>query len=199
MKEHPILFSTPMVKAILRGDKTQTRRVVKGKAAVLQLQDPYFIKYCADEVLGWCPYGYPGHTLWVREKWKPNTIPVGWPAHFYADNDTFTRPDEEKWKPSIHMPRKFCRLELRITDVRIEQLHEITEEDAKAEGVERYIYSGRSSYYAYKDYLNRIPQSEDDILNAVESFQSLWHKINGEESWNNNPFVWVVTFEKLNP
>lgn len=144
-----------------------------------------------------CPYGKPGDVLWVRETWKKNTIPMGWPYHYLAANDTFTHPEYEKWKPSIHMPRVAARIFLEVLSVTVERLQQITEEGAISEGVERYIYSGKSSYYAYKDYLNRPVKSEEDILSALASYKSLWTKLHGEDSWKHNPWVWVIKFKFL--
>ena len=181
MKEHPILFSTPMVQAILEGRKTQTRRLVKRTALDWLTVHQFVPSFVANKDNDLSPYGYAGDKLWVREKWKPNTIPMGWPAHFYANCDTLNNPDQEKWKPSIHMPRRVCRLELEVMGVRIERLHEITEEDAKAEGAPLHPFE-------------HLPLG---FKTHKEGFKNLWHSINGEESWNANPFVWVVTFEKL--
>ena len=188
VKERPVLFSGPMVRAILDGHKTQTRRVVKP-------QPPYH----AVEVFDWrapdipeavkahegcyyndmdglnfhckCPYGGPGDQLWVREAFT-----------VCADNNIFYRADGKpdpwdgvRWKPSIHMPRLASRITLEITGVRVERLQDISEEDALAEGVTR---------------------SALDPWNRT-AFARLWESINGPDSWDANPFVWVVEFKKV--
>ena len=119
MKERPILFNTPMVQAILRGDKTMTRRVIKRK----------------------CPYGKPGDRLWVRETWARVSVPEGTTARkiltLFKASMPFSGIDgtEVRWKPSIHMPRYVSRITLEVTDVRAERLNDISEEDAQSEGV----------------------------------------------------------------
>lgn len=214
MKSRPILFSTPMVQAILCGRKTQTRRIaLRGFDEANPNHPPHSPFLRRDGYWQWltgradvayehnskkCPYGIPGDVLWVRETWFNNAA-FGAPLYVYrADgefDDQFPRHKEGgvgpfKWKPSIFMPREACRIKLLIKDVRIERLQDISEEDAKAEG----IYSEwDGSAYWYKNY-------ESNLLirqNPKKSFQSLWQSINGPESWNENPWVWVVEFETI--
>jgi hypothetical protein len=174
----PIVFSTPMVKAILSGHKKQTRRIVK----------PPFAGWITDENLKteWanalkekCPYGMAGDILWVRETWQyvefgrePEEQGYVYKASNngkdWQDNDT-----EWKWKPSIFMPKAACRLFLKITGIRVERLQDISDEDAAAEGVSIHP-------------------------SARMAFASLWDKINGKNNWNSNPFVWVISFESTN-
>lgn len=190
-KQRPILFSTQMVQAILDGRKTQTRRVVKpqphidkaGNLCQGELNfgqtidgEPHFKNFaqCA------CPYGQSGDILWVRETWQPSAS--GAYVHFKADCR-----DEDSgkgWKPSIHMPKDACRLFLRIKNVRVERLQVITRQDAAAEGV--CIENESERFPGYQTH--RWPE---------ENFQTLWENINGEQSWRDNPWVWVVEFEKL--
>ena len=163
VKERPILFSTPMVRALLEGRKTQTRRVIK----------PIHFKGEGAHVNN-CPFGKTGDILWVRETLeKANGEAVGYPA-----DGTWFPNTPWRWKrdtlPSIFMPRAFCRLRLEITGVRVERLRDISCDDAVSEG-----WPGTESAEA--------PQ---------RWFRSLWWKINGEESWAANPFVWVVEFKK---
>ena len=192
MKERPILFSAPMVRALLAGTKTQTRRVFKlprgcswyealGGEAAGQVQD--------DEGPGWwhveeqrCPYGEPGDRLWVRETWAPRTLGAWTEMEklmkplYRADED---RPEWKRiWRPSIHMPRWASRITLEITGVRVERLQDISEADAVAEGVKNSLHlpGGRS---------------------AKENFAHLWWTINGEESWEADPWVWVLEFKRL--
>lgn len=184
MKFIPILFSTPMVQAILEGRKTHTRRITK-----IQSLHERVISLDGKNEKGWmaypegaisrgkfvkCPYGQPGDVLWVREKWCRNAVPTGWPYHYHAGNDTFSQPENETWKPSIHMPKAACRIFLQVNSIRVERLHQINEMDAISEGI--------------------VHRSMNDP--KIE-FQHLWQLINGEESWNANPWVWVVEFERI--
>lgn len=190
----PILFSTPMVQAILNGTKTQTRRTkgLEGVEAIEYnsiLPNQWAVLRNGTAEIIKCPYGRAGEFLWVREQfamiqksycYKASTIP-----------GLFTDRNRGKWKPSIHMPFTACRLFLKIKSIRVERLQEITDEDAKAEGVEQI---GEK----YKSYVEPATPSKS----AAISFASLWWAINGMDSWDANPFVWVIEFErteKLNP
>lgn len=208
-KLRPILFSIPMVQAILEGRKTQTRRVVKpqGKAV------------CFDVVMGtnitdkwprnldaegrWisdmkCTYGKVGDVLWVRESFtKSNNGTVLFRAD--ATDATGQRwysiekgdPNKEvKWKPSIHMPFEAARIFLEITDVRVQRLQDITPIDARFEGIE---YLERGDLSGWRNYMNEYATYASTML----SFVSLWKSINGEDSWNSNPWVWVVEFKHI--
>lgn len=125
--------------------------------------------------LGDCPYGQPGDLLWGRENWKPNDLPTGWPYHYYANNDTFTDPDSEKWKPSIHMPKVAARIWDEVTGIRVQRIAEISEEDCIAEGIEISKHS-RTGGTIYKCYDGQ----NDFEYNPKESFRSLWQSINGK-------------------
>lgn len=200
MKERPILFSGPMVRAILAGTKTQTRRVVKERH--IDAAPPvHFFQYLREN----CPYGQPGDRLWVREAWHfqqggPIYDAAGCVEDSMDDELSFRadRPNDRltKWRPSIHMPRWASRILLEITAVRVERLHDITEADAQAEGVERVVVG--SGWRRYCD-----PDSEEVGVppcgDARRSFRSLWKYINGTESWNDNPWVWVVEFKRVQP
>jgi len=138
--ERPILFSAPMVRAILDGRKTQTRRAVKRPASLDSLEAspnypgewvPWVDGDPQESIL--CPYGVPGDTLWVRESWCAADVPSGF--CYMADHPG--DPRGLGWRPSIHMPRKASRLTLRITNVRVERLQDISEADAIAEGLYR--------------------------------------------------------------
>jgi hypothetical protein len=175
MKFIPILFSTPMVQAIIDGRKTQTRRVVKDKAGDVK-----------------CPYGKEGDVLWVRETWAELPNPDCFGKYLYKSmGDT-----AEKWKPSIFMPKEACRIFLRVKSVRVERLQDISEDDAKEEGVESWINERLASKpVLYKNY-------EGDSAawycsKAVTSFETLWQSINGVDSWEANPYVWVIEFERI--
>ena len=206
MKERPILFSGPMVRAILEGRKTMTRRVVKlrhGADVVVtngQVWKPARVDYAGYVD---CPYGQPGDRLWVRESWRtvkeaddiaPRDLNA---AHrYWYEADAPHQIGFGKCRPSIHMPRIASRILLEITAVRVERLHDITEADAQAEGVERVVVG--SGWRRYCD-----PDSEEVGVppcgDARRSFRSLWKHINGAESWNANPWVWVVEFKRVQP
>lgn len=217
MKERPILFSGPMVRAILEGRKTMTRRVVKlryGADVVVtngQVWKPARVDYASYVD---CPYGQVGDQLWVRETFAYSVIdPDGLSPEDDPENyDIIYRADPERpnggwtdgegnrinapWRPSIHMPRWASRILLEITGVRVERLHEISEADAQAEGVERVIAG-----VGWRRYCD--PDSEEVGVppcgDARRSFRSLWKFINGDESWNANPWVWVVEFKRVQP
>jgi hypothetical protein len=186
-KEHPILFSTPMVQAILEGRKTQTRRTVKtemidgeNRPWIMTKEGPAPLK---------CPFGKPGDLLWVRETWAKADI--GFCFKVYNDIDAVFAP-RNCWKPSIHMPKTAARIWLEVEEVRVERLQDISEEDAKAEGVKS-RFSDLFQEERYDDYLDM----EGEYRSPASSFQSLWQKINGPESWDANPWVWVVKFKVL--
>lgn len=197
--ERPILFSTPMVKAILEGRKTQTRRVLKVPKSLGEFRDVF-----DDEVLTLksgkavigidtsiyhdvalaCPYGTVGDRLWVRETWQNECDGDGqFVQYLYKadgqDLSDYVSLDADivgiKWRPSIFMPREASRITLEITNIRVERLQDISEADAIAEGC-----------YSKLDY-------------AKNQFQYLWNLINNKRGfgWTANPFVWVIEFKKL--
>lgn len=175
IKERPILFSAPMVRAILEGRKTQTRRIIKSRKNNSIFMGGWTDSFILDEgnrewTLSECPYGQPGDHLWVRESWQKFGKEYAYAA---TDGDIYP---ETKWRPSIHMPRAASRLTLEITDIRAERLHDITEADAIAEGCE----SGGNW----------------DSAPTVQ-YSNLWETINGPGSWEANPWVWVITFKKI--
>jgi hypothetical protein len=184
MKERPILFSTEMVQAILAGRKTQTRRVVKPhpkkELNFFGWKLPEYIQVAFGrgtkiESLHKFPFGEVGDVLWVRETYLNFNSTDKTPNYIYkADHPNFhvNFASGEKWKPSIYMPKAAARIWLEITNVRVERLQEISEEDAIKEG----------SIY---------------LLNVREWFSDLWQSINGEKSWNENPWVWVIEFERI--
>lgn len=189
-KLRPILFSTAMVQAILDGRKTQTRRVVKPK------HEPTPHPFGVGEPfkhIDLCPYGQPGDILWVRETWG---YEFGGDYLYKASHEHMKSVGgltDHKWKPSIHMPFAAARVFLRIKSVRVERLQQISYEDAVAEGIYRECPSETPLWaHEWKDYLGG--QSD---LDAYGSFASLWQSINGPESWDANPWVWVVEFERI--
>lgn len=197
MKEHPILFSAPMVRALLNCTKSQTRRVVKQQRHPFgQMLTPDEV---AAEVLGGtcsmrCPYGQPGDRLWVREAFDPiygqsppdRIIEVDYRASWEPHGKHWRIKDAlggRRWKPSIHMPRALSRILLEITGVRVERLQDISEADAMAEGV--------------SPDMGLCWQSGDDTPRGM--YGELWESINGPGSWAANPFVWVVEFKRVTP
>lgn len=171
-KLRPILFSTPMVQAILEGRKTQTRRVVKSE----HLRGVVLDETMYNQMQNRCRYGKVGDVLWVRESWNGVKDLNGKFIHyrFKGDNDPFH--NGMRWKPSIHMPFEAARIFLEIMDVRVEQLQYISDQDAKSEGVNFTKYVNATARY---------------------HFMELWKSINGEYSWNSNPWVWVLTFNRI--
>lgn len=241
MKERPILFSGPMVRALLAGTKTQTRRALRVQPPVgtewmntyhhpKDAERPYWWAGAGGDLLDFstpCPYGQPGDRLWVRETWQVARETIDYetggeydvfewtedlgdprpylngdarfgtkaglfyaadgedknPGAFYNltgfDNKTVLRPKEINWRQSIHMPRWASRITLEVTGVRVERLQDISEKDAWAEGCEGYdddVTGGKSGY---------------------SEFHDLWEQINGPESWAANPWVWCVSFRRL--
>ena len=197
MKERAILFSAPMVRALLAGTKTQTRRVCKPAAtlsAVVEVPDPmergqvYNGSHFGDEdgeVQFASPYGGRGDRLWVRETFcKIIGQSGGWIETDYRASYTHgfrlgdTLGIKKRWTPSIHMPRDASRITLEITSVRVERLQDISEADATAEGSPHslHLHGGRF---------------------ARENFEHLWWTIHGEGSWEANPWVWVIEFRRL--
>jgi hypothetical protein len=213
MKIIPVLFSTPMVQAILEESKTMTRRVVKSKTALEWLEPEMFTPaYVANPENNLCPYGKPGDVLWVRETWAQwNEGGYVYKADGFIERygawerDTPKKFHDvervEKWKPSLFMPKTACRIFLEVTDVRVERLQDISEEDAIKEGILSYECEviGRR----YKDYLENAkgyghPDHDYPTVGvAVTSFSTLWRKINGEQSWWDNPWVWAVSFKRI--
>jgi hypothetical protein len=204
MKERPILFSGPMVRAILDGSKTQTRRTFKGTT---EHKGPYSPAYMEahQQASGWgsiCPYGIPGNQLWVRETWQHN-IGNGPPIIYRADHGAAQSVYEADlatgawkvavsgWRPSIFMPRIASRILLEITDVRVQRLQEISEGDARAEGVSD---GGCLSCGNPEPCGCGSPQPD-----ARDGFAWLWQSIHGPASWDANPWVWAITFRRLEP
>jgi len=214
-KERPILFNAEMVRAVLAGRKTQTRRVVKlpdscGFATYFHPTEYTFSHwdrgYEEDVATVPCPYGVPGDRLWVREAWgasarKPSEGDRIW---YRADNDRPTWAGD-RWRPSIHMPRWASRILLEVTDVRVERVQEISEGDAVAEGVMPNWPLDPDEWLAeshgYMPYCTHHPEPCDchEAANAVDSFRGLWNSINANRgfAWSDNPWVWAVAFKVL--
>jgi len=204
MKARPILFKPDMVRAILEGRKTMTRRIVKPQPPLGSDGVAYNPSHFEPD-RGWywkphggfakCPYGAPGDMLWVREAFsgphgcrnlKPSEWPEGCPIWYWTDGNV-AGFDATQPKPSIHMPRWASRLTLEITDVRVERLQDISEDDARAEGIADggCLNCGEPEPCGCSD-----PQPD-----ARDAFIHLWQSINGDQSWSANPWVWVVSFK----
>lgn len=191
MTERPIIFSAPMVRAILERRKSQTRRVVK-RLALQWLRMEYGgfdAEFVARPENGLCPYGVPGDRLWVRETWAvPHqadhlpprlALPYQFCVHYAASEDR----GGLLWRPSIHMPRWANRILLEVTAVRVERLQEIKDEDCIAEGIslhQDHHHQPRSSNYG-----------------PYQTYRDLWNQINGPDSWDANPWVWVIDFQRI--
>ena len=184
MKERPILFSAPMVRAILDGRKTQTRRIVKNIGIVPGIGE---ILKGSDDIKEWpelCPYGKPGDRLWVRETFCYHDDLA---MYLYKADDVTCC----KWKPSIHMPRIASRILLEVVNVRVERLNDISEEDAIAEGI------NLPSPYVGIGMDGEVIESETISWMPSDYYKELWESINGPGSWDLNPWVWVVEFKIL--
>ena len=240
MRERPILFSGPMVRAILSGQKTQTRRIVKvrgesppewatfakeGVSLTVTGGKPSGLFYWSEEqpdngplkpLRRWptlpanramagdhywtpCPHGQPGDRLWVRETWaygihalvakRDEDGPFVYRANPMAEQHRLC----DRWRPSIHMPRRASRITLEVTGVRVERLQDISEGDAYAEGADN---------LAWKDFEGTDADLIDWSLKDANSphrngFAMLWESINGAGSWGMNPWVWVVEFRRI--
>ncbi|HBW6460443.1 TPA: hypothetical protein MM041_000755 [Klebsiella pneumoniae] len=234
MKERGMIFNGEMVRAILDGRKTQTRRIMAPQPA----DDIERGIFPNPEVIGWkssrrhkhgsttahfCHYGKPGDRIWVRETWgvvshafsgdglmidwvpdRPATaiheMPFGNGYYsgyaIYAADGDFTWGDDDGyedgrscWKPSIHMPRAASRILLEITDVRVERLNAISEEDARAEGI---IDGGCLNCGEPEPCGCANPEPD-----ATDAFAYLWQSIYGQENWNADPWVWVIEFKRV--
>ena len=211
-KERPILFSGEMVRAILDGRKTQTRRIVNKK--ILKINPGTGLQVCNhtwpgkrvgnscsecyQELLKKCPYGQIGDVLWLREAWKTmsdfdDLKPSDLVPELHKSAIDYVASGNNRWngktRPSIYMPRWASRISLKIRDIRVEQLQDISEEDAIAEGL-RCKFDKETTVYPKPGKLGMHP-----LLSAKDSFKSLWQSING--NWDDNPWVWVVEFERL--
>lgn len=218
IKERPILFSGAMVRALLDGSKTQTRREVK-------MPPSWDCFVCADWSGGWwpyrsddgesptydnneiplnCPYGQPGDRLWVRETWAPHPdFPTCVRRPVYRA-DPECKYDVERWRPSIHMPRWASRILIEVVSVRVERLSDCSQMDAIAEGA----VSIRSQAWD-REHFPAWRYLFDEAVAAgakppigptpVQAYQALWDSINGTGSWDTDPWVWVVEFKRVRP
>ena len=219
MKEHPILFNTEMVKAVLDGRKIQTRRVLKpqqlGPERIVHFKDDQFVCGSNSGKIGIfdpniykCPYGQIGDRLWVRETWAQidlrelfsnrldsQIVYKAGPHPFERELPHMWTEGKDKWKPSIHMKREYCRINLEITDIRIERVQDISEEDAKSEGS---IPGDVSMFDDTEIQLLDYPHKKKDTP-FKNGFSLLWDSINEKRGfgWDVNPWVWVVEFKLI--
>lgn len=202
MRERPILFAGPMVRAILNGEKIVTRRVMKpfqvptldddGRWYSVAQRDPKWgfavdgetERECANALAAslCCPHGAPGDRLWVRETYGD----AGCRLTYRADLDDGAHCMVKKWIPSIHMPRSASRILLKITTVRVERLQDISDEQCVAEGI------GVTKHAVG---VKLTSPHDESVPRAM--FRELWQSINGAESWAANPWVWVVEFRRI--
>ncbi len=224
-REHPILFSASMVQAILEGRKSMTRRIVKPqpdeKSNIFDFQPlswpkkPWTAKYELNDPIPHyeitdsykCPYGIVGDMLWVRETFLYRSKHDKY--YFKADHsEPYSEPYAHSgWKPSIYMPKAASRIWLGIVNIRVERLMDISADDAGDEGVEYWnvdldAFEGGELVADYKNYMWRDDETYEDYhfptyANPVSSFFSLWESINGKESLEANPWVWVIEFKVL--
>jgi len=194
MKEHQILFRTEMVRAILDGRKTMTRRVIKPQP----LRSPYWTHYensgafypatyDAEPSFLKCPYGKPGDRLWVRE-----TFCYGDNVRPKIDDKIIYKADDRwsvlRWKPSIHMPKKYARIWLEITGVRVERLQAMN------------YYDWVADFCPYPVEKERALATFVGMDNMHQMAQKFWDSINGKKHpWESNPWVWVIKFTQVLP
>lgn len=226
MKERGMIFNGEMTRAILDGRKTQTRRIMKVQPKPCNHEnwpdyspDPQWKSYPS----GWCcavcnngttidhrhhakgitcPYGTVGDRIWVRETFRVHSRATDVATLVYkaSERNSWTEQTRrvpvavcnkpatpEKWTPSLHMPRWASRILLEITDVRVERLNSISQEDAQAEGVE--LTGWRPTY--------SDPDSGGEVMTPYDNFAELWSSIYGDESWQANPWVWVIEFKRV--
>lgn len=196
MKERGMIFNGEMVRAILDGRKTQTRRPIKWKQTrfteIGEREDGSKWPWSEDAEHAFdfwhpCPFGSVGDRIWVRETWARYNIDQNCHDIAYRATTPADWPEEGRWRPSIHMPRWACRITLEITDVRVERLNAISQEDAQAEGME--LTGWRPTY--------SDPDSGGEVMTPYDNFAELWLSIYGEENWLANPWVWVIEFKRV--
>ena len=214
MRERPIIFNADMVRAVLDGRKTQTRRIMREQPEVIPKEDEhgkpgFWIPFNAgktmvrnDDMHIACPFGLKGDRLWVRETFRVHSRATDVATLVYkaSEQQSWTQqthrvPIEkcnkpavvDKWTPSIHMPRWASRITLEITGVRVERLWDITEDDAKAEGC---------TFEALR-FKPDTREVEEMGHTAVHQFGGLWQSIYGADSWQANPWVWVIEFKRV--
>lgn len=210
MKERGMIFNGEMVRAILDGRKTQTRRPIKWKQTrfteIGEREDGSKWPWSEDAEHAcdfWhpCPFGAVGDRIWVRETWARYNIDQNSHDLAYRATTPAYWPEEGRWRPSIHMPRWASRILLEITNVRIERLNAISPEDAESEGLECTNFTGFGdepglpSYPEPDVYFDPLKKQWKEY--PPEAFAGLWESIYGEGSWKANPWVWVIEFKRV--
>ncbi|CAH6170695.1 hypothetical protein AI3055V1_3829 [Klebsiella pneumoniae] len=200
MKERGMIFNGEMVRAILDGRKTQTRRPVKFPVLDKNLGCELAGNELAGELSAGnylnSAFGKPGDRIWVRETWADagasapdlKLYRANYPEHVPSIYENVPPAKEIRWTPSIHMPRTASRILLEITDVRVERLNSIHDVDAMREGIQNLTTCSHADF--------GIP----GVVNAqhpVRAFQLLWESIYGADSWRANPWVWVIEFKRV--
>ncbi|WP_234245231.1 hypothetical protein [Klebsiella pneumoniae] len=217
MKERGMIFNGEMVRALLSGRKTQTRRIIKdctvGRDQIskfIQIEKKFIGCYPEDVpelIRECCPYGIPGDRIWVREAFRVHSRATDVATLVYkaSERNSWTEQTHrvpvavcnkpatpEKWTPSLHMPRWASRILLEITDVRVERLNAISEEDAEAEGIDmEALYDSQDCYDCIADH------NMTGRPTVTGAFKYLWESIYGKESWKANPWVWVIKFKRV--
>ncbi|PLD29615.1 morphogenetic protein [Klebsiella pneumoniae] len=199
MTERGMIFNGEMVRALLDGRKTQTRRPVKFPVHDKNLGCELAGNELAGELSAGnylnSAFGKPGDRIWVRETWAEagasapdlKLYRANYPEHVPSIYENVPPAEEIRWTPSIHMPRWASRILLEITDVRVERLNAISQEDAQAEGME--LAGWRPTY--------SDPDSGGEVMTPYDNFAELWSSIYGDESWKANPWVWVISFGRV--
>ncbi|HBK4816020.1 hypothetical protein [Enterobacter asburiae] len=215
MIERGMIFNDEMVRAILDGRKTQTRRIMKVQPDTPEFGLRRIIESSIANEIGmyfwsqedargikarskqfFCPFGDVGDRIWVRETWAEagasapdlTLYRANYPAHVPTHYENVPPAEDVRWTPSIHMPRWASRILLEITDVRVEQLKSISEEEARSEGVAQ-LREGFWKHYQ--------PGWTQHQLSARGSFATLWESIYGFGEWDRNPWVWVIEFKRI--
>ncbi len=218
MKERGMIFNGEMVRALLSGRKTQTRRIMKPQPEPCPRGGHWWpsnvfktMLHVEDEMQngkgGWgglvgdaCPFGAVGDRIWVRETWAEagasapdlKLYRANYPEHVPSIYENVPPAEEIRWTPSIHMPRTASRILLEITDVRVERLNAISEEDAEAEGIDmEALYDSQDCYDCIADH------NMTGRPTVTGAFKYLWESIYGEEGWKSNPWVWVIEFKRV--
>lgn len=196
-----MIFNAEMMRALLDGRKTQTRRTVKPQPdedGLAKVTNGPWVD--TSERNYRCPFGAAGDRIWVRETWAEagasapdlKLYRANYPEHVPSIYENVPPAEEIRWTPSIHMPRTASRILLEITDVRVERLNAISEEDAEAEGIDmEALYDSQDCYDCIA---NHNMTGRPTVTGA---FKYLWESIYGEEGWKSNPWVWVIKFKRI--
>lgn len=202
MKDRPIIFSAPMIRALLAGRKTQTRRVLKPQPPanrILRAHGHWLWTSCDGDSGDARVLYAPGDRLWVREAWAPLTVLTHndpgaqalWDRGFYRADGSTVDGEISRWRSPVHMPRWASRLTLIVTDVRVQRLQDISEADAVAEGIER-LKSGRGFYDPTAS--KAAVRFGEWTSTARQGFSRLWNSLHGLGAWDRNDWVAALTF-----